>query len=33
MYPQYKEWLEIKRKYDPGNVFTSNLSRRLGLES
>jgi decaprenylphospho-beta-D-ribofuranose 2-oxidase len=32
MYPQYKEWLEIKRKYDPNNVFSSDLSRRLGLE-
>jgi decaprenylphospho-beta-D-ribofuranose 2-oxidase len=33
MYPQHKEWLNIKKKYDPENVFTSNISRRLGLES
>lgn len=32
MYPQYKEWLAIKKKYDPTNVFTSNISRRLGLD-
>lgn len=32
MYPQYKEWLKIKARYDPQNVFTSNISRRLGLE-
>lgn len=31
MYPQYKEWQEIKKKYDPANVFTSDLSRRIGL--
>jgi decaprenylphospho-beta-D-ribofuranose 2-oxidase len=32
MYPQYREWLEVKRKYDPNNVFSSDLSRRIGLE-
>lgn len=32
MYPQHKEWLAIKRKYDPINKFTSNISRRLGLD-
>lgn len=31
MYPQVEGWLAIKRKYDPGNVFTSNLGRRVGL--
>ncbi len=31
MYPQYQEWLQIKNKYDPSNVFTSDISRRLGL--
>jgi FAD/FMN-containing dehydrogenase len=31
MYPQYKEWQEIKRKYDPTNLFSSDLSRRIGL--
>lgn len=31
MYPQYKEWMAIKAKYDPNNKFTSNISRRLGL--
>ena len=31
MYPQYKEWLEIKRKYDPENKFSSDLARRIGL--
>lgn len=32
MYPQHTEWLAIKTKYDPQNVFTSNISRRLGLD-
>ncbi len=30
MYPQHVEWLSIKRKYDPDNKFSSNISRRLG---
>jgi decaprenylphospho-beta-D-ribofuranose 2-oxidase len=33
MYPQAGEWLLIKRKYDPQNQFSSNISRRLGLEA
>lgn len=33
MYPQYSQWLAIKRKYDPENVFTSDIGRRLGLQS
>lgn len=32
MYPQHKEWLAIKKKYDPSNVFSSDLSRRIGLQ-
>lgn len=31
MYPQHKEWLAIKHKYDPLNKFSSDLSRRIGL--
>jgi decaprenylphospho-beta-D-ribofuranose 2-oxidase len=31
MYPQHQEWMAIKRKYDPDNRFSSNISRRLGL--
>ncbi|HEX9509801.1 MAG TPA: FAD-binding oxidoreductase [Puia sp.] len=31
MYPQYREWLKIKQRFDPQNVFNSNISRRLGL--
>ncbi|MEP7277409.1 MAG: FAD-binding oxidoreductase, partial [Bacteroidota bacterium] len=31
MYPQYKQWLSIKKKYDPNGKFSSNISRRLGL--
>ena len=31
MYPHIDEWLEIKEKYDPDEVFSSNLSRRLGV--
>jgi decaprenylphospho-beta-D-ribofuranose 2-oxidase len=31
MYPRYEEWLDIKRKYDPANRFTSDIARRLGL--
>jgi decaprenylphospho-beta-D-ribofuranose 2-oxidase len=33
MYPQHTDWLAIKRKYDPRNVFNSNISRRLGLNA
>ncbi|MBC8033068.1 MAG: FAD-binding oxidoreductase [Chitinophagaceae bacterium] len=33
MYPQYKEWLAIKKKYDPENIFTSNIGRRIKLTS
>ena len=32
MYPQYRQWLGIKQKYDPLNEFSSNISRRLGLD-
>ena len=32
MYPEFREWLETKKKYDPHNVFSSDLSRRIGLE-
>ncbi|MCD9014496.1 FAD-binding oxidoreductase [Parachryseolinea silvisoli] len=31
MYPQHKDWLDIKKKYDPRDVFSSDLSRRIGL--
>jgi decaprenylphospho-beta-D-ribofuranose 2-oxidase len=31
MYPSVAGWLETKAKYDPENVFTSNLGRRVGL--
>jgi decaprenylphospho-beta-D-ribofuranose 2-oxidase len=31
MYPQYTEWLKIKKKYDPLNMFSSDLARRIGL--
>lgn len=31
MYPQHVKWLEVKRKYDPANKFSSDLSRRIGL--
>jgi decaprenylphospho-beta-D-ribofuranose 2-oxidase len=32
MYPRYEQWMAVKRKYDPANRFTSNISRRLGLD-
>ncbi len=32
MYPRYEEWLTIKQRYDPENRFSSNISRRLGLD-
>lgn len=31
MYPAVEQWLEAKAKFDPENVFTSNLGRRVGL--
>jgi decaprenylphospho-beta-D-ribofuranose 2-oxidase len=31
MYPRTDEWLATKTKYDPGNVFVSDLGRRVGL--
>jgi len=33
MYPQHTEWLAIKKRYDPANRFSSNISRRLGLNA
>ena len=31
MYPEVERWLEIKAKYDPRGLFTSDLGRRVGL--
>jgi decaprenylphospho-beta-D-ribofuranose 2-oxidase len=31
MYPAIDRWLAVKAKYDPQNVFTSDLARRVGL--
>jgi decaprenylphospho-beta-D-ribofuranose 2-oxidase len=31
MYPNLDHWLEIKAKYDPHAVFSSDLGRRVGL--
>ena len=31
MYPAIDGWLETKAKYDPNNMFTSDLARRVGL--
>jgi len=31
MYPQHKDWLSIKHKYDPLATFSSDISKRLGL--
>lgn len=31
MYPAIDEWLQLKAKYDPQSVFTSDLGRRVGL--
>jgi FAD/FMN-containing dehydrogenase len=33
MYPKAEEWLNIKSRYDQQNIFTSNIARRLGLQS
>ncbi|HEX5661195.1 MAG TPA: D-arabinono-1,4-lactone oxidase, partial [Polyangiales bacterium] len=33
MYPAIDAWLAVKQKYDPNNVFTSDLARRVGLLS
>lgn len=31
MYPDYEKWLSVKKKFDPNNVYTSDIARRLGL--
>jgi decaprenylphospho-beta-D-ribofuranose 2-oxidase len=31
MYPRIDEWLAVKAKYDPENVFVSDQARRVGL--
>ncbi len=31
MYPGYREWMTVKEQYDPRGVFSSDISRRLGL--
>jgi len=31
MYPELEQWHALKRKYDPHNVFVSDLGRRVGL--
>ncbi len=31
MYPRLDEWREVRRSVDPGGLFTSDQSRRLGL--
>ena len=31
MYPAIDRWFEVKAKFDPNRVFTSNLARRVGL--
>lgn len=33
MYPQYEQWLAVKRKYDPHDRFSSNIGRRLQLSA
>ncbi len=32
MYPQYSQWLAIKKTIDPQNSFSSSLARRLEIE-
>ncbi|ACK67297.1 FAD linked oxidase domain protein [Rippkaea orientalis PCC 8801] len=31
MYPRYREWLDVVNQYDPNNLFSSGLVKRLGL--
>ena len=33
MYPQFREWRRLKTLFDPGDRFTSDLARRLGINS
>jgi FAD/FMN-containing dehydrogenase len=33
VYPRYKELLALKRKLDPEGLFTSDLARRVGIDS
>ena len=30
-YPRLDEWLAVRNRVDPGGVWASDLSRRLGL--
>jgi decaprenylphospho-beta-D-ribofuranose 2-oxidase len=32
LYPRYREFLAVKRRLDPENLFTSDLARRVGLD-
>lgn len=31
MYPSHQEWMEVKRKFDPENTFSSEIAKRLEL--
>jgi len=32
MYPKYKKMIELKKKYDPDNLFLSNATKRLLID-
>ncbi|MCW9078118.1 MAG: BBE domain-containing protein, partial [Gammaproteobacteria bacterium] len=33
VYPRFTELLEIKKRLDPDNLFTSDLARRVGISA
>ena len=32
MYPNYSNWINITRKYDPNSIFKSSMSKRLNIK-
>jgi hypothetical protein len=33
MYPQYREWMDVRSRLDPDGVFDGPFTKRVGLSS